>query len=129
MEAPRPVLIYMGFPCGSDGKESACTSGDLDSIPRLENPLEKGMATQYSVFARRILWTEGPGTLQGMESQRVWHNWVINTHTLNVCIHYILCKIIYNYMYIILYFTVVKVILNQLSSLRQNQYQKVKFHF
>ena len=71
MEAPRPVLIYMGFPCGSDGKESACTAGDLDSIPRLENPLEKGMATQYSVFTRRILWTEEPGKLQGMESQRV----------------------------------------------------------
>jgi len=23
----------MGFPCGSDGKESACSAGDLGSIP------------------------------------------------------------------------------------------------
>ena len=39
-----------------------------------ENPLEKGMATQSSIFAQRILWTEEPGKLQGMESQRVNHN-------------------------------------------------------
>ena len=25
----------MGFPSGSDGKEYACISGDLDSIPEL----------------------------------------------------------------------------------------------
>ena len=25
----------MGFPCGSDGKESACSEGELDSIPGL----------------------------------------------------------------------------------------------
>ena len=94
-----------------------------------ENPLEKGMATQSSIFAQRILWTEEPGKLQGMESQRVNHNWVTNTHTLNMCIRYILYKILHNYMDIILYFTVLKVILNQLSSLRQNQYHKLKFHF
>ena len=39
-----------------------------------ENPLEKGMATQPSIFAQRILWTKEPGKLQGMESQRVNHN-------------------------------------------------------
>jgi len=27
------VKIYMGFPAGSDGKESACNAVDLDSIP------------------------------------------------------------------------------------------------
>ena len=33
-------------PGGSDGKESACNAGDMDSIPRLERfSLEKGMAT------------------------------------------------------------------------------------
>ena len=32
------------FPGGSDGKESACNAGDLDSIPGLGRPLEKGMA-------------------------------------------------------------------------------------
>ena len=36
----------MGFPGGSDGKESACSGGD----PGWEDPLKKGMATplQYS---------------------------------------------------------------------------------
>ena len=39
------VCIYIwGFTGGSDGKESACEVGDLDSIPGQEDPLEKGMA-------------------------------------------------------------------------------------
>ena len=29
------IYIYMDFPCGSDGKESACNAGDLGSIPGL----------------------------------------------------------------------------------------------
>ena len=36
-----------------------------------ENPLEKGMATHSSILAWRILWTEKPGGLQSMGSQRV----------------------------------------------------------
>ena len=42
----------------------------------LEDPLEKGMATYYSILAWRIPWTEEPGRLQSMESQRVRHDWV-----------------------------------------------------
>ena len=44
----------MSFPGGSDGKESACSVGDQNSIPGLEDPLEKGMATNSSVLAWRI---------------------------------------------------------------------------
>ena len=44
----------MGFPSGSDGKESACNAGDMGSIPGLEDPLEEGMATHFSVLAWRI---------------------------------------------------------------------------
>ena len=36
-------------------------------------PLEEGMATHFSIFARRIPWTEEPGGLQSMGSQRVGH--------------------------------------------------------
>ena len=36
-----------------------------------EDPLEKGMATHCSILAWRIPWTEEPGGLQSMESQRV----------------------------------------------------------
>ena len=38
------------------------------------NPLEKGMATHYSILAWRIPWTEEPGRLQPMGSQRVEHD-------------------------------------------------------
>ena len=65
----------MGFPSGSDGKASACNAGDLGSIPGLgrspgegnDNPL------QYSYW--KIPWTDKPGRLQSMGSQRVGHNW------------------------------------------------------
>ena len=39
-----------------------------------EDPLEKGMATYSSILAGRIPWTEKPGGLQSMGSQRVRHN-------------------------------------------------------
>ena len=35
-----------------------------------EDPLEEGMVTQSSVLAWRIPWTEEPGGLQSMGSQR-----------------------------------------------------------
>ena len=58
------IMLPKGFPGGSDGKESACNAGDQGSISRLEDPLEKGMATHS-----RIPWTEEPGGLQSMGSQ------------------------------------------------------------
>ena len=39
-----------------------------------EDPLEKEMATHSSTLAWKIPWTEEPGTLQSMESERVGHN-------------------------------------------------------
>ena len=36
-----------------------------------EDPLEKKMATHSSILAWRILWTEEPGELQSLGSQRV----------------------------------------------------------
>ena len=39
-----------------------------------EDPLEKGMATQSSILAWRIPWTEEPGQLQSIGLQRVRHN-------------------------------------------------------
>ena len=44
-----------------------------------EHPLEKGMATHYSILAWRIPWTEKTGGLQSMGSQKVRHDWVTNT--------------------------------------------------
>ena len=46
-----------------------------------EDSLEKGMETLSSILAWRILWTEEPGGLQSMRSQRVGHDWVANIFT------------------------------------------------
>ena len=45
-----PIPVFLGFSCGSTGKESACNAGDLGSIPRLgRSPGEgKGYPFQYS---------------------------------------------------------------------------------
>ena len=42
--------------------------------PGWEDPLEKGMATHSSILAWKITWTEEPGRLQSMGSQRVRHS-------------------------------------------------------
>ena len=39
-----------------------------------EDPLEKAMATHSSTIAWKIPWTEEPGRLQSMGSQRVGHD-------------------------------------------------------
>ena len=67
-------LIDWGFPGGSEVKASACSAGDLGSIPGSERALEKEMATHSSLLAWRILWMEEPGGLQSTGSQRVRHD-------------------------------------------------------
>ena len=65
-------IIVINFPGGSDGKEFTCSAGDLSLIPGLGrspggehvNPL------QYSQPGESP-WTEEPGGLQSIESQRV----------------------------------------------------------
>ena len=46
-------------------------------VPSLvrEDPLEKEMATHSSILAWKIPWTEEPGRLQSVGSQRVGHDW------------------------------------------------------
>ena len=39
-----------------------------------EDPLEKEMATHYSILSWEIPWTEEPGGLKSMESQKVGQN-------------------------------------------------------
>ena len=46
----------------------------VQSLSR-EDPLEESIATQSSVLACRIPWTEEPGRLQSIGSQRVGHDW------------------------------------------------------
>ena len=44
---------------------------DTGWIPGLEDALEKEMATHSSILVWKIPWTEKPGALQSMGSQRV----------------------------------------------------------
>ena len=55
----------------------ACSAGDPSSIPGQEDPLEKGMASHFSFLTWRIPWTEEPGGLQSMGSQKS-QTWLSN---------------------------------------------------
>ena len=68
------IPILLCFPSGSDGKEFACSVGDLDSIPGAEDSLEKEMATHSSILAWKIPRTDEPCRIESMGSQRVRHN-------------------------------------------------------
>ena len=45
------MIFKIGFPGGSDSKESACNTRYLGLILSPEEPLEKGMATHSSILA------------------------------------------------------------------------------
>ena len=79
-----PLSTFNNFPCltptldfpgASDGKASVYNAGDPGSIPgSSEDPLEKEMAIHSSTTAWKIPWTEEPGRLQSMGTQRVRHD-------------------------------------------------------
>ena len=56
-----------------------------------EDPLEKETATHSSVLAWRIPWTEEPGGLQSVGSQRVGHDWV--TLLYYTILYYKMCSV------------------------------------
>ena len=62
-------------PCGVKPWQNVGREESLDQ----EDTLEKEMATYASVLAWRIPWTEKPGGLQSMGSQRVRHDCATNT--------------------------------------------------
>ena len=87
LPSPWPLLLCTQlsphlFRCSSVGKKSACSEGDLGSVPGLEDPLEEEMATHSSILAWKISWTEEAGGLRSTGSQRVEHDWVTNTYLL-----------------------------------------------
>ena len=54
----------------------SASAGDVSSISWVGNPLQREIATHSSILAWEIPWTEEPGRLQSMGSQRVKHNLV-----------------------------------------------------
>ena len=70
--APIPIHTY--FPGGSVVKNLlAMKEPSVQSLGQ-KNALEEEMATHSSILAWEISWTEEPGRLQSMVSQRVGHN-------------------------------------------------------
>ena len=63
---------FIDLPGNSDGKATMWET-QVQSLGRAD-PLEKEMATRCSLLAWRIPWTEEPGRLQSMGSQRVRHD-------------------------------------------------------
>ena len=75
------IAIFLGGPSpkvrashGSDIKDFACIAGDPVLIPGSGRSLGEGRTTHSSVLSWEIPWTEEPGGLQSMGSQRVGHD-------------------------------------------------------
>ena len=74
---------YLPYSLHRDGLHRWCSglktlppqSGDAGSIPGSGDPLEEEMVIHCSILAWKIPWTEEPGGLQSMESQRVVRDW------------------------------------------------------
>ena len=67
-ETSHVVLVVKNPPANAgDTYVGAQSLGQKDA-------LKKGMATHSSILAWRIPWTEEPGRLQSMRSQRVRHD-------------------------------------------------------
>ena len=54
-------------------KSLTANAGDIRDVSLIPGP-GRSLATQSSILAWRILWTEEPSELQSMESQRVGHD-------------------------------------------------------
>ena len=64
----------------------------MDLIPASGRSLGEEMATHSSILAWEIPWTEKPGELQSIESQRVRHDWsdLAHTHVYTISIYLLL---------------------------------------
>ena len=65
---------WLGFSCGSVVKNLLAHAGGMGSISGWEDPLEKEMATHFSMLAWEISWTEDPGGLQSRGRETVGHD-------------------------------------------------------
>ena len=85
------VLCFGFWPRGMWNLRASLVAQMVKNLPTVQetwvpslgwgDPLGEGMATHCSILAWRIPWTEEPGGLQSMGSQRVRHDWATLTHT------------------------------------------------
>ena len=78
------ITYICSIPGGSEGKASARNAGARVRSLSREVPLEKEMATHSSTLAWKIPWTEEPGRLQSIGSQRVVHDCATSLHMIHV---------------------------------------------
>ena len=70
----RAVINRKDFLGGSGSKESACSLGDLGSIPGRKDPLEQEMEAHSRILAWEIPWREELGGYQSVGLQRIGHD-------------------------------------------------------
>ena len=81
------AISELGFPIGSVVKNlPVMQETRVPSLGR-EDPLEKEMATHPSILAWKIPWSEEPGKLQSMVSQRVRHDLATEKYQQNLSLH------------------------------------------
>ena len=66
--------MFQGFPASTVVMNPPANVGTWVRSLDQEDPLEEEMAMHSSILARKIPWTEEPGGLQSMGSQRVGHD-------------------------------------------------------
>ena len=77
--------VVLGFPGGSEGKESACNAGDPGLIPRSGRSPGEGHGNPLQYSSLENLMDRGAGRLQSTGWERVRHNGVTNTSTFHFC--------------------------------------------
>ena len=70
----QEVKLHIGFPGGSVVKNPPASAGDPGSIPYPRRSPGEGNDNLFSIPAWENAWTEEPGRLQSMGSQRVEHD-------------------------------------------------------
>ena len=67
-------MVVLGFPGSSDGKEGTCNAGDLGDPWFGKIPWRRAWQPTLVFLPGGFSWTEEPGGLQPMRSQRVRHD-------------------------------------------------------
>ena len=70
----RHCFGILRLPGGLEGKDLPAVRETQVQSLGWDDPLEEGMATHSCILAWRIPWTEEPGRLQSMGSQRFGHD-------------------------------------------------------
>ena len=68
-----PASVFLGFPGGTDGKESTCNVGDLGLILELGRSPGEGMTTSSNILAWRIPMDRG--------AWQATAHWITNSQT------------------------------------------------